>query len=98
MVGVGGVASAYVHSTISQYQNAAPCSGSKLPGIAGVLQSAHFFAEAHDCVLGPKGGCKNANHCEVTVISNGVPVDSGKDGNCRTVGQACLCVPQGNDQ
>jgi len=98
LIAFGGIASAaYVHSTIAQYKDGVPCG--KLTGVPGLLQKAHFFsAEAHDCVYdNDKGRCKDSNHCEVFVLSKGVLVDSGKDGNCRTVAKTCVCVAQGND-
>ena len=87
LIGLGGISSAYVHSSIAQYQNAAPCG--KLQGIPGLLQSANLIPKS-DCVYdAKKARCKDSHACE---FEDPTTVGVTLKGNCRTVSNDCVCT------
>jgi len=89
LIVLGGVASAtYLHSTIAQYENAAPCY--KLKGIPGLLQATHFIANGGCIVDTVKGGCHDSRACEISKPPTGKP----KKGKCSPAnnGTDCVCV------
>jgi hypothetical protein len=100
-IAFAGVASAYVHSTIAKYKNAAPCG--KLRGIPGILQASHFIAVGNCAVNVQTGGCRDRSTCTVTTfVPNPNPTIPGLIavevvGTCTTTtagGTQCTCVPR----
>jgi hypothetical protein len=88
LVTIGGVALivlvgatrgySYVRSTITEYQQVAPCG--RLAGVPGLLQSAGFIPQG-DCTVGTDGGCHDSRACTVKSVPSGAPTK----GHCTTV-------------
>src|SRR5689334_7746453 len=75
-LGLVGVGSAYVHSTIAQYRNAAPCY--QLTGLAGLLQATHFISSGGCTVDLKAGGCHDLHAtCTVDNPPSGVAATEG---------------------
>src|ERR1700687_5049553 len=92
VAGFGGIASAaYIHSTIAQYENAAPCG--KLHGVPGLLQSAHLLTQGN-CSINPTSRT-NACKAEGSVCSFDDPNSRGNTikGKCTSTYPGCACVP-----
>lgn len=88
LVAVGGVASAYVHSTIAKYRNGAPCG--EAHGMLAVLEAVHLILPGN-CQLAINGTCKDRSRCQ---IPNPVNPALMLDGICTTVPiNSCACVP-----
>jgi hypothetical protein len=98
LAGFGGIASAYVRSTIAFYQNAAPCG--KVSGFVGLLQQANLVAQSANCAINPVTQmCVATNQCQVQVLvrnpnPTGPPyIFRTKIGHCQTVlPSQCACV------
>src|SRR5260370_14702823 len=84
---LGGIASAaYVHSTIEQYRNAAPCG--QLKGVPGLLQKAHFLS-AGNCTVNLDGSCNFGAACTISNPASGTPTR----GICfPSKSPACVCL------
>ena len=89
LLGTFGIARAvaYIDQTIATYQYDAPCG--KLPGLAGVLQAAHFVP-AGDCQVDvKKGGCHDDGACTISNPASG----TSTKGNCKPTADhlSCFC-------
>jgi len=92
LVGLGGISSAaYVHTTIAQYRDAAPCY--QLTGLAGLLQATHFISSAGCTVDLKKGGCHDSRVCLVTLPPSG-DQEQTANGHCTPIsnGTDCACT------
>lgn len=81
---------AYIDAQAATYAKAAPCG--RLPGVAGMLQAAHFLPQG-DCASNPSTGvCTNNASCTIS----GRPSGSPTKGKCTTVTSSgknsCVCV------
>jgi hypothetical protein len=78
---------AYIDATIAPYQHAAPCG--RLPGVAGLLQAAHFIPQGN-CTVTSGGECANSSACTIAHPVSGGPTT----GKCTTTGtknKSCSC-------